>query len=96
MTTEADIARTVGREDDKPWPAYAWPGGYAIFYLADDMEYICADCMGTQAEIHFDEPDDGWRIVAAGAFGATDDYPDTDALCAHCNKVICEGDPDAE
>lgn len=86
----SDIERRVGKEPDKPWPAYAWPGGYAIFYLADDGELICADCMETQTEIHFDGDADGWRIDAAGPFGATEDYPDHDETCAHCNKVIQE------
>lgn len=86
----AAVEQYVGREPDKPWPAYAWPGGYAIAYIADDGELICADCMNTQAEIHFLGDADGWRIDGAMAFGADADYPDTDERCAHCNKVIQE------
>lgn len=90
MPIMQEIERIVGREPGKPWPKYAWPGGYAIFYLADDGELICAECMDTQDEIHFGGDADGWRIDGAGAFGATDDYPDYDQTCAHCGKVIQE------
>lgn len=41
--------------------------------------------------IHFGGDNDGWRIEGAVVFGATEDYPDTDIQCAHCNKVIAEG-----
>lgn len=31
-----DIMKQAGKELGKPWPAYAWPGGYDMFYIMDD------------------------------------------------------------
>lgn len=29
---------------DKPLPAYAWPGGYPMFYVDKDNHVLCNDC----------------------------------------------------
>jgi hypothetical protein len=92
--TNETLSAYVGREEGKPWPACAWPGGYAITYVADDGKNICADCMNDPScptHFHADDPtQDGWRIDGAMAFGVDADYPlDADERCAHCNAVIC-------
>ena len=73
--------------DTNEFPAYAWPGGYAIAYVADDGETICAKCVNNEDTIHFDGDADGWRIDGYQSA----DWHDTgeDAwICAHCSDVI--------
>lgn len=88
----ADALRAhVGVETGEPFPAYAWPAGYAIAYVMDDGETLCADCMNRETEcVHFGGDADGWRVEGAFAYGADADYPETDEHCAHCNALICE------
>lgn len=35
---------TLPRDDDGQLSAYAWPGGYPIYYLDYDNSLICAEC----------------------------------------------------
>ena len=88
------IERRVGKESEQPWPAFAWPGGYAIAYLCADGESLCSDCMDTQSVTFgsgVNPIDAQWEICGAMAYGADTDYPDSDEHCAHCNRVIAEG-----
>ena len=51
-------------------PAYAWPGGYPLYYLCADGGILCPQCANKEpavleSEKHSDYPDDDqWRIVA--------------------------------
>lgn len=90
--TEQELRRYVGIEANESWPGYAWPGGYALAYVADDGELICRDCMNNQSSIHFGGDADGWRIEGVISFGNSTDYPEDDECCAHCGAVIAEGD----
>jgi hypothetical protein len=64
---------------------YAWPGGYARYAICDDGDALCVKCVEeNHEEVHTDEPNDGWRIVALDHTGNTDEPP----TCAHCNKEI--------
>ncbi len=72
-------------------PAYAWPGGYAIAYVCNDGETLCADCVNDDTNpVHdasTDDSPDGWRIDGY----MTADYHDIgegDWTCAHCSRVI--------
>lgn len=76
------------RGEDEKLPAYAWPGGYAIAYLTDDGEYLCAACVNDESNpVHEDEPDDGWRVIG---YNTADwhDIGDPDWTCAHCSADI--------
>jgi hypothetical protein len=86
------IARKVGKEDGA-WPAYAWPGGYPIFYLMDDSGTLCAQCMNTQAEVHFTGDHDGWLVDDADVH-----WEGPELVCDHCNQPIpsAYGDPDGD
>lgn len=47
--------------------AYAWPGGYPIFYLVADNGVLCPNCANTEAPKGLDADcpdDDQWRVVA--------------------------------
>lgn len=67
--------------------AYAWPGGYPIFYLASDGETLCPKCVTKEreriTESIEDKSNDGWRIVARDI-----NWEDNDMVCAHCNEQI--------
>lgn len=82
------------REEYSKFPPYAWPGGYAIAYLMDDGEFLCAGCMNDNPDsIHFSGSGDGWRVDGF----ITADWHDTgdgDWICAHCYVIIDKGDED--
>jgi hypothetical protein len=61
-------------------PAFAWPGGYAMFY-------VTATC--ATAELLSGENSD--PPVSYGAYGATEDYPEDERHCDNCGDVIIEG-----
>ena len=64
-------------------PAFAWPGGYPIAYIAADSETICPDCANSE-ECKTAEPDDRqWLIVACDI-----NYDDRYCFCANCNERI--------
>lgn len=72
-------------------PRYGWPGGYAIGYVVDDGEMLCADCVNDPNNpVHDASEDadaDGWRVDGY----MTADWHDTgedDWTCVHCYKVI--------
>lgn len=72
------------RDSKGKLPAYAWPGGYPIFYVVDDGESLCPECVNDPSNpVHEDAPNDGWRIV-----GYDINYEDAQLYCAHCNKCI--------
>jgi hypothetical protein len=74
---------TIRNEKGK-FEVYAWPGGYPIFYLMDDCETLCPNCANNPSNpIHEDEPNDGWRIIAADI-----NYEDQEMYCCHCNTKI--------
>jgi hypothetical protein len=94
MTTDRNLPKWAAEIADEAGnlPAYAWPGGYPLVYLADDGETLCAECVNTQEPIHFDGDADGWRVEGYDVF-----YEGPDDQCAHCYKSIpsAYGDPDA-
>lgn len=72
------------KDEDGKYLKWAWPGGYPVYHLTDDMETMCADCCNDSTNpIHEDKPDDGWRIVASGI-----NWEDETMRCVHCNKPI--------
>ena len=76
--------------------AYAWPGGYPIFYPAKDGGMICPDCAngknGSEATEDPRQWSSQWLLVGSDVYweGPTEQ-------CAHCNGEIesAYGDPDA-
>lgn len=67
------------------YPAYAWPGGYPLFYLAADNSVICPECMngrnGSEASPGHD--DRSWRVVAVDVH-----YEGEPLSCDHCSAEI--------
>ncbi len=65
-------------------PKFAWPGGYPMFYIADDGEALCPDCANDPKNpVHEGGDADGWRLE-----GYDINYEDAQLFCAHCNKRI--------
>src|SRR5262249_45369102 len=58
------------RDENGNLPAYAWPGGYPIYYLCADNGILCPHCANTEPAVRLadeqaDYPDyDQWRIMA--------------------------------
>lgn len=76
--------------------AYAWPGGYPMYFLTDDGATLCFDCARSElrsiTQSIRGKHRDGWRVV--GTFIHWEGAPET---CAHCG-ADCEsayGDPNA-
>ena len=67
--------------------AYAWPGGYPLFFIAEDSGAICFDCAKKQARAIIcsirTEMRDGWRIVDCDV-----NYEDENLTCDHCGQFI--------
>src|SRR5437016_2178786 len=59
------------RDENGNLPAFAWPGGYPIFYLCADGGILCPQCANKESAVkeadeHSDYHDfDQWRIVAS-------------------------------
>lgn len=88
----------ITRDENGKLPAYAWPGGYPIFYLTADNGILCPDCAnggnGSLASEHLDPecPDDNqWRLVACDVH-----YEGGSLECDHCGAEIqsAYGDPE--
>lgn len=66
---------------------YAWPGGYPLYFVMDDSEPMCFDCVRAEyrliSQTVTHRYNDGWRVVACDT-----NWEDPDLQCAHCNKPI--------
>lgn len=73
------------REEDGTLPAYAWPGGYQMYYLLADDGTICPPCAnGQNGSLASEKAEDKqWKITAADI-----NYEDDDLFCDHCNAKI--------
>ncbi len=78
----------VNRE---PLPAFAWPGGYPLFYVFTDGGVICPACLNNNID-QIDEANrtgrgcnshGGWAVDGVDA-----NYEDEDMVCDHCHKPI--------
>jgi DNA-directed RNA polymerase subunit RPC12/RpoP len=56
--------------------AYAWPGGYPVFYLTEQNNLICAKC-AKKSDFESD-------LVASSGIN----YEDTDMACNDCGSKI--------
>jgi hypothetical protein len=68
--------------------AFAWPGGYPIYYLAADNETFCPKCVNREVrrcvdECLSDRPDTSWVIVARDV-----NWEDAALFCVHCDSRI--------
>ena len=66
---------------------YAWPGGYPLFFIADDGDTICYRCARNEWRYICDSIThnirDGWMIIANEINWECDQL-----FCANCNERI--------
>ena len=82
------------RDDTGKLPAYAWPGGYPILYLFEDMGVCCPACANGDngSDATTDGNDSQWNLVAYDVH-----WEGPAEHCSHCSAEIgsAYGDPDA-
>lgn len=65
-------------------PAFAWPGGYPVFYVTSDSAALCPDCVNDPSNpVHENGLSDGWKVDDYAI-----NYEDSQLFCDHCNKRI--------
>ena len=70
------IQRVGGLDSDLELPAYAWPGGYPMYYLTAQGTVLCAKHANVEGEFNDEtltEADVNWE--------------DTDLWCEHSHKI---------
>ena len=79
------------RDEQGKLPAYAWPGGYTILYLAKDNGILCPKCANA-----FNPATDNDEQLEPVAYDVY--YEGPTEYCEHCNAEIesAYGDPEAE
>lgn len=65
------------------WPAYAWPGGYQMFYVTGDVGILCPDSANKELPRTMDPDDEQFYII-----GQEVNWDDPHLYCDHCNKRI--------
>ena len=86
-TTRGD---TMYRNTDGTLASHAWPGGYPIFYIAEDGGILCSrpecangpEVVAETALIPCDR-DPQWHIV-----GQEVNWEDESLFCDHCGKLV--------
>lgn len=67
--------------------AYAWPGGYPLFFITSDGAALCFKCAESEGKRICDSlrehASDGWRVEAADV-----NWEDAGLYCDHCGGRI--------
>ena len=74
-------------------PAFAWPGGYPLYYVCADNGVLCPTCVNGDDVRNADADDPQWYVVGVDAH-----HEGPPMVCDHCGTGIesaC-GDPDAD
>jgi hypothetical protein len=72
------------RNDDGTLPAYAWPGGYQMFYLCKDNSVLCPTCANK-----LDQNPPGEPVLDSEILDACDVHWEGEPLyCEECNREI--------
>lgn len=73
---------------------YAWPGGYALFFITSDGQPLSFRSAEAEAGLIIDairnRDNSGWRVVACGVDDDDDEYLPT--FCCHDSKPIDDAD----
>jgi hypothetical protein len=71
---------------------YAWPGGYALFYLTIDGDTLSPASVRREfrnvADSIRNKSADGWRVIAVGTTAELEDDNDNPPICSHTGKPI--------
>ena len=73
--------RLPERDNDGKLPAYAWPGGYPIYYLASDNGVLCPKCANGYKEGR--DTEEQLKPIAADV-----NWEDSSLYCEHCSERI--------
>lgn len=67
------------------YPAFAWPGGYPIYYFTEDNGTLCPECANGRhgSEAGNVNPDPQWRLI-----GCETHWEGEPLTCDHCNAQI--------
>ncbi len=82
------VRKALGLEVSRePLPAWAWPGGYPMYYVCKDGGTLCPTCANKEidliaAALH-DEHDKQWGLA-----GLDVNYEDESLYCDHCSKQL--------
>jgi hypothetical protein len=71
----------IRNANDGKLPAYAWPGGYPMYYLAKDNRVLCPKCAN-----EFTPDRDNDEQLEPVAYGVN--WEDSALYCEHCNARI--------
>ena len=67
--------------------AYAWPGGYPLYFIASDGEALSFKTAKAERRLILeairDHDNSGWRVVAMDI-----NWEDTELVCAHSGERI--------
>lgn len=67
--------------------AYAWPGGYPLFFVLEDGESLCFKCAKKEAKQIIasirEKSGDGWGVIDCQI-----NDEDPNLQCCHCNSKI--------
>jgi hypothetical protein len=75
---EWNVKHAIKRE----WPAYAWPGGYPLYYITADSGVLCPECANKNLRLTLGD-DPQWQIVACEI-----NYEEECLTCDNCYTVI--------
>ena len=72
---------------------YAWPGGYALYYVVNDGAALCPACVRDNARLILrsirERACDGWRVVGSGLVEELcDDMPGYQ--CDNCHVELSD------
>lgn len=85
--THSDISNTLQLRATLRAGAYAWPGGYPLYFITSDGEALSFDAVRAEyAQVSRairDKSNDGWRVVACEI-----NYEDAELICAHSGNRI--------
>ena len=87
---------TLQRDLNDKLPAYAWPGGYPIYYITPQQEALCHDCatddLDTWCDADWRGPTDRYSLATSNYYDgpqyADVNYEDTYLYCAQCDDPI--------
>lgn len=85
----ADAVDRIARYRKLARQKYAWPGGYRIWFLADDGGILCSECVLSEPA-HVGGPGLGWRIdgVFTEAEVDPEEYSGCGERCSHCDRPM--------
>jgi hypothetical protein len=76
---------------DNNYDAFAWPGGYPIFYVTKDCGVLCPNCANENKLLTLTKQDHQWFII-----GSDINWEDETMYCDNCNRHIVSAYGDDE